>query len=150
MGRLFACMLAGSIVLSPAAWGQATLNKCIDAQGKVTYSNLPCKNAREAQRVMIDPPPAPPVAAKPAPRPQPAPAKPNAGDAPLQLETRQTNGKASARATGKQCDSLSEQLGRVLDRMDEARRKGYAPEQMNRWNEEVRELERKKQQAGCF
>ncbi len=123
MGRLFACMLGGGIVLSSGAWAQATLNKCIDAQGKVTYSNLPCKNAREAKRVEIDPPPTPPVAAKPAPRPQPAAAKPLAADAPLQLETRQASGKPSA--TGKQCDSLSEQLGRVLDRMDEARRKGY-------------------------
>jgi hypothetical protein len=38
----------------------------------------------------------------------------------------------------------------VFDKMDQARRKGYTPEQMNVWDQEVKDLEHKKQQSGCF
>ena len=34
--------------------------------------------------------------------------------------------------------------------MDEARRKGYTQAQMNKWNQEIKALKRKKQQSGCF
>ena len=54
-----AALLALAALFPPAAAAQATLNKCIDAKGKVTYSNLPCRNAREARTVEIVPPPAP-------------------------------------------------------------------------------------------
>jgi hypothetical protein len=135
------------------------LNKCIDAQGKVTYSNLPCKNARETRRVEIDPPPVPdpvrtppkPAAVQPPPARTPAPpAVPRADrEAPvLKLETR-TTGKPEPGATRK-CNTLADKLGRVFDKMDAARRKGYTQEQMDDWNRQIKELERQKQQAGCF
>ena len=128
---------------------QAKLNKCIDTQGKVTYSNLPCRDAREARKVEIDPVPQPDRAAAQPARVQTA-QPPAPKPAAIRLETQRSNGKPAPRASAQQCDTLSDKLGRVLDKMDQARRQGYSQEQMNKWNEEVRELERKKQQSGCF
>lgn len=142
--------------LPPAfAAAQSTLNKCIDARGLVTYTNKPCSNPREAHKVEIDPAPLPdrprvePAQVQPA---KPAAVKPLPSPAPatIQLETQRTTGKPTQPRSAKQCDTLSDKLGRVLDKMDQARRKGYTQDQMNGWNEEVRELERKKQQSGCF
>ncbi|MDP2267311.1 MAG: DUF4124 domain-containing protein [Thiobacillus sp.] len=139
----------------PIAAAQATLNKCIDAQGAVTYSNMPCSKTYEVHKIDIDPAPVPnrprvePAQGQPAktvadkPLPGPAPAT-------IQVETQRTTGKSAQHSSGKQCDTLSGKLGRVLDKMDQARRKGYTQDQMNKWNEEVHELERKKQQSGCF
>jgi hypothetical protein len=182
--NLLAGMAALALVAGPAAGsGPATLNKCIDARGKVTYSNLPCRNARETRAIEIDPaPPAAPVRAAPvetqampaavqpppvqsAPLVQPAPAvavpvqrppaPPRAAPASrepatLKLETRSVPAKPVARTSARQCDALTDKLGRVFDTMDAARRKGYTQEQMNAWNQEIKDLERKKQQAGCF
>ena len=154
--RLPAPFLIVLTALCPAfASAQATLNKCIDAQGQVTYTNKPCLNAHEVRKVEIDPAPIPDqprAGTENVQHAKPAVAKPLPGPAPatIQLETRQTNGKAVQRSPAGQCDALSDKLGRVLDKMDQARRKGYTQEQMDKWNEETRELERKKQQAGCF
>ncbi len=147
-------VLAAALFTSPAL-AQATLNKCIDARGKVTYSNLPCRNAREARTVEIVPPPTPdarrpePVAPQPA---KAAPPKPAGVPQPasIELETRQTSGKPSLHGSARQCDALTDKLGRMFDKMDQARRKGYTQEQMDAWNREVKALERKKQQSGCF
>jgi len=149
MRRLAFALLSLCALLPAPAWAQSTLNKCIDARGDVTYSNLPCKNAREARKIEVDPaPPGPSASPKPASA-QKAP-KPAAAPATLRLDTQRSSGKAVSHASAQQCDSLSDKLGRLLDKMDEARRKGYSQEQMNTWNEEVRELERKKRQSGCF
>ena len=132
----------------------STLNKCIDAKGQVTYSNLPCRNAQEVRTVEIDPAPLPdPV------RTQPAKAKPGQA-APIQdhpakstaikSTTQNTASKAASRTSARQCDTLTDKLGRVFDKMDQARRKGYTLEQMEKWNLEVKDLERQKQQSGCF
>jgi len=132
--------------------GAATLNKCIDAQGKVTYSNLPCRNAQEVRMVDIDPAPqADPVrSAQPAKPVSAKQATSHSEPATIQLETRRTTGKPAAHASARQCDAITDKLGRVFDKMDQARRKGYTQEQMNTWDQEVKELERKKQQSGCF
>jgi hypothetical protein len=176
--NLLAGMATLALLAGPAAGaGPATLNKCIDARGKVTYSNLPCRNARETRAIEIDPaPPAParaapvetqamPAPVQPAPLVQPAPAvtapvqrppaPPRAAPAArepatLKLETRSVPAKPVARTSARQCDALTDKLGRVFDTMDAARRKGYTQEQMNAWNQEIKDLERKKQQAGCF
>jgi Domain of unknown function (DUF4124) len=156
-------ILTGMAAMALAASvGAATLNKCIDAQGKITYSNLPCHNAREARTVEVDPaPPLDPLRSMPA-RAQPAKAasaKPAANadePAAIQLETRRaptginTSGKPVARTAARQCDTLTEKLGRVFDKMDQARRNGYTQKQMDEWNQEIKDLERKKQQSGCF
>jgi hypothetical protein len=132
-------------LLPAAALAQTTLNKCTDGHGRVTYSNLPCPTSRTAEEIEIDPPPArtddPRAAAKEA-----TPARsPSSRSAPERKPRH-----AAARVPARQCDALADRLGRVLDKMDHARRHGYTLEQMNRWNAEVRELERKKQQSGCF
>jgi len=170
--RFSALALLSLYALLPAVAGaQPTLNKCIDARGAVTYSNLPCKNAREVKKVEIDPaPPAPadtpkavPAAtptppAKPAAPAKAAPSVPPSKPAPaapapaIRLEPQPGFKKPTVLApSAGQCETLSEQLGRLLDKMDQASRKGSAsPEQMKAWNEEVLELERKKQQSACF
>jgi len=133
----------------------ATLNKCIDAKGEVTYSNLPCHNAREVRTVEIDPAPQPdPVQAQPA---QPAivptskPKSPPTKSAPpIRLETRHASAPPPSRASASKCDALTNKLGQVFDKMDQARRKGYTQKQMDAWNLQVKELERKKQLSGCF
>lgn len=184
-------LLVLPILFSTGATAQASLNKCVDAEGKVTYSNLACRNAREVLKVEIDPAPTPdPERPQPAPRQVPvaptAPTAPAAAPAPAvpvtpsassvpaipkvpvtpaapkapvisiepasrYIEIQPTPAaKPAARASASQCNALSEQLGRVFDKMDAARRVGASQEQMKTWNEEIKELEHKKQQSGCF
>lgn len=158
--RTFLLLTSFLAVLFPHGAVAASLNKCIDARGQVTYSNLPCKNARETRKVEIDPAPLPdPV--RPAPAVQIA--KPVAPTAPesktperkqeptsIKLETQRSSEKPAARPSTGKCNTLSDKLGRVFDKMDAARRKGYTQEQMDDWNQQVKDLERQKQQAGCF
>lgn len=162
------------------ATAQTTLNKCIDADGKVTYSNLPCRNAKAVRTLEVDPAPTPspqasptraaPVApsavtpvvpspaALPAPVVQPAPSKPAASKAPVlsiepgskYIDAPPSAVKQAPSPSAGQCDALTERLGRIFDKMDAARRLGATPEEMKIWNEEVKELEQKKQQSGCF
>ena len=168
-----ACFPAG-------AAAQASLNKCIDAAGRVTYSNLPCRGAHEVQKVEIDPPPprpapvpastpapqpaTPPVVSAPvAPAPPPAtpvvqpPPRPSAPAPAATPPTRTPPQPAAPRAaqpatamTPRSCDTLSEQLGHVLDKMDAARSKGATPQQLDAWTQEIQDLERKKREASCF
>lgn len=145
-------VLPGLVALVLAAGANAaTLNKCIDVRGKVTYSNLPCSNAREVRTLEVDPAPTP---AQP-PRPQagqPPASAPTARPAPaaIHLENQRTSGTPASQAASRQCNALTDKLGRLFDRMDEARRKGYTQEQMDAWNREAKDLERKKANAGCF
>ena len=178
--RLLAFALLALTTLLPAGVSaQATLNKCVDANGKVTYSNLPCRNAREVRKVEIDPPPKPdpaPVPAKvakpqpavipkPAVKPQaatqapaaalPADVPPVASTPPASSQDLPTPaplkpGKSSIRLTARQCDSLTDKLGNILDQMDQARRSGYTQQQMDAWEQEIQDIESKKQQSGCF
>lgn len=153
MRTLVLFLIALPALVPAGAAAQATLNKCIDAEGKVTYSNLPCRNARETRAVAIDPAPLPdPVRALPV-EVQPANPKPaTSSDEPAQirLETRKTSGKPVSRASARQCDALADKIGQIFDKMDLARRKGYTQKQMDEWNQEIKDLERKKQQSGCF
>lgn len=154
----------------------ASLNKCVDEYGKVTYSNLPCKGANQVRKIEIDP--APPVRVAP-PAPIAAPALPAAAlpdppkvdvpvyvmpeKPPVVIAPKSNTAAAEKKAEIKfetlggpkkqsqnNCDTLSDKLGLVLDKMDAARRKGYTQKQMDDWNSEIKTLERKKQQAGCF
>ncbi len=154
--RLPAFVLLTLITLFPAiAAAQATLNKCIDAQGAVTYSNKPCSKAQEVKKIDIDPAPVPdrprvvPVQMEATqsvvPKNDPSPAPDT-----RHLKLQSSSGKPAQNGSAKKCETLSNTLGRVLDKMDQARRKGYTLEQMNKWNEEVRDLERQKQQSSCF
>ncbi|MHB0982285.1 MAG: DUF4124 domain-containing protein [Thiobacillus sp.] len=150
MRLLALALLTLPALLSTGASAQATLNKCIDAQGRITYSNLPCRDAREARKVAIDPAPPAPLRVEPAKPAAPKAASSTKETATLRLETQRTTGKPAARLSARQCDALTEKLGRVFDKMDQARRKGYTQKQMNTWNQEVKDLERQKRQSGCF
>ena len=153
MRLLALALLALPALLSTGASAQATLNKCIDAQGRITYSNLPCRDAREARkrksmhRCTIPNATPPGEPAKPA---APKAASSVKETATLRLDTQRTTGKPAARLSARQCDALTDKLGRVFDKMDQARRKGYTQEQMNTWNQEIKDLERQKRQSGCF
>lgn len=151
----------------------ASLNKCVDVYGKVTYSNLPCKGANEVRKVEIDPaPPVPPIPVNPpalpamalpdspkvevpvyvAPEKNPVVSVPKSGVAPPEKKATikfETLGGPKKQSQNN-CDTLSDKLGLVLDKMDAARRKGYTQKQLDEWNSEIKALERKKQQAGCF
>ncbi len=159
--RFPALILLTLTLLCPAlAVAQSTLNKCIDAKGMVTYTNKPCLNARKAETIEIDPAPVPdkprlqplsaiPIPAQPTQPESPVPAS-RPAPATIKLETQRSPKQPALDASPKQCDALSDKLGKALDAMDQARRKGYTLEQMDKWNEDIRELERKKQQSGCF
>jgi hypothetical protein len=82
-------------------------------------------------------------------KPAPARAAASKPAATLRLDLHST-GKSAPRASARQCDAINDKLGNVLDKMDQARRKGYTQKQMNDWNDEVEKLERKKQQSDCF
>lgn len=148
-----ALMLLSLSLLASAA-PAASLNKCVDAYGKVTYSNLTCKGANEVRKIEIDPaPPVPSPAQLPvAPKtdvpvyvmPENFPAEKKTA---IKLETFGAKPKKQSQNT---CDTFTDKLGLVLDKMDAARRKGYTQKQMDEWNIEIKSLERKKQQAGCF
>lgn len=143
--------LAGLLFVHPAH--ADSLNKCIDAQGRVTYSNLPCNNAREARKIEVDPAPPTPLARPPlAPKPvsgKSAPAQDAGGR--VKMDTLVTpKHKTNLKAHEKTCQKLADKLGKVLDAMDEARHQGYSQSKMDKWNQQVKELEHKKQEAGCF
>ncbi len=137
-------LLAGTMVCAVQA---ASLNKCVDIYGKVTYSNLACTGAQQIRKVDIDPaPPAPKM-------PAPLVVVPEFGHAPAEkngLVKLETFSTAPKRKSAKHCDKLTDKLGLILDKMDAARRKGYTQSQMDKWNIEVKDLEHKKQQASCF
>lgn len=174
MTRSRAMMRALGILLclTTATATAASLNKCMDVYGKVTYSNLPCKGANQVRKVEIDPaPPVPPAApvytlptmVLPAPpkadgpvyvMPEKSPVMliPKPGAAPLEKKAAikfETLG-GPKKQSHNTCDTLTDKLGLVLDKMDAARRKGYTQKQMDDWNSEIKSLEHKKQQAGCF
>jgi len=141
-----------ALLLSPHA-GAATFNKCIDAQGQVTYSNLPCRNAKEARTLEIDPAPQPDPERMRAVQTDTKPEKPVSSPkeaAPARPDTRSAGRKSASHASAATCDALTDKLGRVVDKIDLAHRKGYTQKQMDTWNQEVLDLERKKQQSGCF
>ena len=124
-----------------------SLNKCVDIYGKVTYSNLTCKGANQARKIEIDPaPPAPKMEVPVTVAPKAAQIR-TEKNAAVKLETFGTAPKKPPHNT---CDTLTDKLGLVLDKMDAARRKGYTQKQMDEWNLDIKSLERKKQQAGCF
>ncbi|MHB1351718.1 MAG: DUF4124 domain-containing protein [Thiobacillus sp.] len=146
MHRLLAPAVLAALLLPPAA-DAASLNKCVGAAGEVTYSNLPCRGARHVQTVPIDPAPEQPAGIRATPIAAATPALDRdfgRKDAAGASVRRVTTGEK------RRCDAIAEKLGRVLDTMDQARRKGYTLEQADKWGREIKDLQRKKQQAGCF
>lgn len=155
-------LLALTLLLASPVFA-STLNKCIDEKtGQVTYTNLKCGKSEALQKIELDPPPseprpraaaAPPPAASapaaalsaPAVVPPPAPAQAAA------IASPEADARAPKRppAPPPVCDTLSQQLGHLLDRMD-AQRNASDPAQLQTLQRQVDELETKKRAAGCF
>lgn len=182
LAGITSALLIGFISTSHTA-AAASLNKCVDVYGKVTYSNLPCKGANEVRKIEVDPappvkvlppaavapvvnvappvvvaPPSPAASLPPAPQSEiPAYGTPDKPATVIVPKSQQKKAEVKLETFGapkkpnpNTCDSLSDKLGLVLDKMDAARRKGYTQKQMDEWNSEIKTLERKKQQSGCF
>ena len=147
----YALLITSCLIVLPTHADAGTLNKCIEANGQVTYSNLPCKNAHETRKLEIDPPPLPD------PAPKTLRVKPDRKEPKREEDTslspseprRATHQPATPLPVGK-CNTLADKLGRVIDKMDAARRQGYTQVQMDDWNQQVKDIERQKQQTGCF
>jgi len=135
----------------------ATLYKCQDGSGKVTYTNLSCDKSglKETRIIPPAPPPAEPVASLPAAKKSEAasesvsdekqPAKPvkKQGGTSLQLIK-------SQESSDKKCAKLNDTLGNTMDEMDAARRKGYTAKQEAEWNAKLKKLQADKNKLGCF
>ena len=136
---------------------QATLYKCQDGSGKVTYTNLSCDKSglKETRIIPPAPPPAEPVASLPAAKKSEAasesvsdekqPAKPGKkqGGTSLQLIK-------SQESSDKKCAKLNDTLGNTMDEMDAARRKGYTAKQEAEWNAKLKKIQADKNKLGCF
>lgn len=146
MRRLLASATLAALLLPPVA-GAESLNKCVGAAGEVTYSNLPCRGARHVEALPIDPPPERPAGVKAAPVVTATPALDRETGQPAAAGVRV---RRVATSDARRCDAITEKLGRVMDTMDQARRKGYTLDEADKWGREIKDLQRKKQQAGCF
>lgn len=148
MRVLFLLLLTLSGFLAVPA--HATLYKCQDASGKVTYTNFPCdKNGLKESKIIPPPPPAEPVPAKPDPAVETkVPEKRSTeserkGSTSLQLIRSQESNE-------RKCARLNESLGETMDEMDAARRQGYTPKQEAEWNAKLKKLQADKNKLGCF
>lgn len=130
---------------------QATLYKCQDDAGRVTYTNLPCERNNLKQSKIVPPPPAP---ADPSPPRPPAAQEPastvrngddseDKGGPTLQL-------LRAAEPKENKCAKLNEAMGKTMDEMDAARRQGYTPKQEAEWNARLKKLQAEKTKHGCF
>lgn len=129
----------------------ATLYKCQDAAGQITYTNLPCEKSslKESKIIPPPPPPAEPTQAKPAPVAESKPVDKHSaspekkGSTSLQLIK-------SQETSDKKCAKLNDALGKTMDEMDAARRQGYTPKQEAEWNAKLKKLQADKNKLGCF
>lgn len=130
----------------------ATLFRCEDAAGHVTYTNLPCDKAGLKEAKVI--PPAPPPA-------EPAPVKPEAAPAAksAEKESKEPEKKKSEptmqlirsqESKGDKCAQINKAMGKIMDDMDAARRQGYTTKQETEWNAKLKKLQADKATHGCF
>ncbi len=132
----------------------ADLFKCVDNAGKVTYTNLPCSKMGLTETKVIPPPP--PVTRQ---------AKPAAGRAEKFADdgaTAESTAKPKKKkeksvqlvhpqeSNHKKCAKLKDQMGRIMDQMDAARRQGYTVKQEAAWDNQLRQLQAEKNRLGCF
>ena len=149
------------LLLALTGPAHATLYKCLDNAGKVTYTNLPCDKSGLKESSIIPPPPPPadttapapqdkaPTAATPASRPVPkSNAKP--AEAPAANSGVSVQLNTTQQAPGGKCARLDDTIGQVMDEMDEARRKGYTAQQEAAWNARIKKLQAEKNKLGCF
>lgn len=155
---------------------QASLYKCLDNAGRVTYTNAACDKAGLKEATLIAPPPPPAVdapvvqtpptvklsASKPRSTgfreiaPKEAPLRETALQSALQgtplheMPTAKLAMNRIAPSSTGNCDKMNEQLGRVMDDMDAARRAGYTAQQEAGWNQRISGIQSEKSRMGCF
>ena len=140
--------LAICFLIFPLA-AQADLFKCTDNAGKVTYTNSACAKAGLKEAKIIPPPP-PPVLDKPAKAAETATvAEKNAAG----VKDNDTVAMKLVKATqGNQdkCAKLNGDMGRILDQMDTAHRRGQPSGEEAGMNEALKKLQADKNRLGCF
>ncbi len=146
--------LVSLLILLSLAWpAHATLYKCMDHAGKITYTNLPCdKNGLKESGII---PPPPPPADTPVSAPQdkaPVAGKPSgkSTDKPPASNSVSVQLHAPQQSSGEKCVRLDDTIGQVMDEMDEARRKGYTLQQEAAWKARIKKLQAEKNKHGCF
>ena len=128
---------------------QASLLKCADGKGNVTYTNSTCAKVGLKEVAVIPPPPPPALdpsakaneAAKAVSEKNPGAAKIQ-GTASLQL-------MKSVQTGDDKCAKLNSAMGRIMDEMDAARRQGRTDTNAD-WSENLKKLQANKNQLGCF
>jgi hypothetical protein len=135
-------------LLYPIA-AQAILLKCTDNKGQITYTNSPCAKVglKEAAVIPEPPPPALDGVAKVAEPAKAAVEKKTSS--PKANETASLQLMKSAQADSDQCASLNNTMGRIMDEMDAARRRGQSTD-TNGWNENLKKLQAEKSRLSCF
>lgn len=150
---------------------QATLLKCTDAKGNVTYTNAPCAKAGLKEAAVIPPPP-PPALDKPARIPEiarapvavkapetvikvPETAKPAvekipAAGTPKNQDMASLKLMKSMQAGDDKCAKVNAAMGRIMDEMDAARRQGTPVDADAARNESLKNLQADKNRLGCF
>ncbi len=135
----------------------ATLYKCQDVAGQITYTNLPCDKTglKETKIIPPAPPPAEPFAGMPPTKRTVEPseavsekkqvAKPEMKPSSTSLQLIK-----SQEASEKKCAKLNDALGKTMDEMDTARRQGYTAKQEAEWNARLKKLQADKNKLGCF
>jgi hypothetical protein len=132
---------------------QAGLYKCLDNAGRVTYTNAICDKAGLKEAKLIPPPPPPAIdlpkarLAQPAKPPvdKPADSLANKEAATPKLALNRTRAPDSGN-----CGKLNEQIGQVMDEMDEARRTGHTARQDAEWDDKLSRMQTEKNRLGCF
>lgn len=155
---------------------QASLLKCTDTKGNVTYTNAPCAKAGLKEAAVIPPPP-PPALDKPAKvfesakvlenttvsetiklpqtlklpeTAQPVSEKMPAAGAPKIRDTASPQLMKSVLAGDDKCAKVNAAMGRILDEMDAARRQGISIDADAARNESLKNLQADKNRLGCF
>lgn len=145
---------AAALAALPA---QATLYKCQDAAGNITYTNLPCDKSglKETKIIPPPPPPAEPVIGKPAAKKTAEPTEAVSSEKQLAKPDKKPDSTSlqlikSQEASDKKCAKLNDALGKTMDEMDAARRQGYTARQEAEWNAKLKKLQADKNKHGCF
>jgi hypothetical protein len=144
-------LLTPLLLLTLSLPAHATLYKCQDDAGRVTYTNLPCERNNLKETKIVPPPPAP---AEPAPAAPPAAQESSAaarsGSAPEDKGGPTLQLFRSAEPKANKCAQINETMGKLMDDMDSARRQGYTQKQEAEWNARLKKLQAEKNKHGCF
>lgn len=131
---------------------QAALFKCTDNAGKVTYTNSACAKNGLKESKLIPPPPPPALDKSIQPK--------TVESARPAIEKNADNAKAGdtvalklvkpVSGTQEKCDKLNGDMGKILDRLDAARRGGQPAGQDADGNDVLQNLQAEKNRLGCF